>query len=133
MWLWSRNWEGGRVSALRLMLASPSRATSTARKAGCWERSILLRPPISLVKSFGRNFRAPQSVVWKGALTAAELKEAGLVGPPPPPASAPVVASGSQLVGLRVNRGRFIDRSTERTLSWVPPKTSGIGSETAWI
>ncbi len=43
------------------------------------------------------------------------------------------MANGSQLVGLRVKFGRSIFRSTERMLSWAPPKTCGIGSETAWI
>jgi hypothetical protein len=40
---------------------------------------------------------------------------------------------GAQLVGLRVKLLRSRSTSTARMLSWAPPKTLGIGSETARI
>ncbi len=43
------------------------------------------------------------------------------------------MASGPQLVGLSVKSLRSMSTSTERMLSWAPPKTLGIGSETARI
>ncbi len=77
-------------------------------------RRIFLRLPISFVNSFGLKSSLSQSLAWKGALTAKALKVAGLVGSAPPPCSAPAVANGSQLVGLRVKFGpvhRQVDRA----------------------
>ena len=77
------------MTAARAMLASPSRATRTARNFGCWARLVALRPPNSRVDSFGLKPSAPQSLVWNGVLTGKELKAAGLAGSAPPPLRTP--------------------------------------------
>jgi hypothetical protein len=96
-------------------------------------RRIALRPPISRVNSFGLKPSAAHSLVWNGVLTGKALKVAGLAGSAPPPLRTPPLASGPQLVGLWVKSLRSTSTSTERMLSRAPPKTSGIGSETARI
>src|SRR4051794_41047582 len=98
MWPWSRNWECGRVTAARAMLASPSRATRTARNLGCWARLVLFLPPNSRVVSFGLKPSPSQSLVWNGVLTGKALNAAGLAGSAPPPLTDPAVDSGPQLV-----------------------------------
>ena len=67
MWPWSRNSECGSVSAVRATLASPLRASRTARMRGFFARVV---GPDRRVCSFGLNPRLAQPVAWKGALTA---------------------------------------------------------------
>ena len=73
------------MTAARLMLASPSRATRTARNFGCRLRLVAFFPPYSRVNSFGWKGSAAQSLVWNGVLTGKALNAAGLVGSEPPP------------------------------------------------
>ena len=119
----------GRVTTACRRLASPSRPTRVARNFGFCARTVDLRPLMTLVKSLGRNLRAPQSEGWNGARTGKELNAASEVGSEPPPLTDPVVSSLPQLVGLIVNSLRLALTSIERMSSLAPPKTSGIWSE----
>ncbi len=85
------------------------------------------------MNNFGRKSSAAQSLVWKGVLTGKAVKVAAFAGSAPPPLRTPPLESGPQLVGLSVNSLRSMSTSTERMLSWAPPKTWGIGSERARI
>src|SRR4051794_10832009 len=121
MWAWSRRKARGSLTTVRFRLASPLRAIRVARNFGSWVRNMRLRLPKTRVRSLGRNFSFLQSLVWKPALTGAELKAARLVGSEPPPAIAPSLASWPQLVGLTMKFFLLALTSIERMLSLAPP------------
>ena len=76
--------------------------------------------------------RLSQPFDWKGTEAGKAVKAAGSAGLAPPPRSVAPTAIGEQLVGLREKFLRSRLTSTERMSSRAPPKTCGIGSETAW-
>src|SRR4051812_41588315 len=129
MWLWSRNNECGSVSAVRAMLASPLRASSTARICGFLARVV---GPVIRVCSFGLKPSLLHSIAWNGELTANELQDDALAGFDPPPLMEPVVACAAQLVGLSMKLLRSTLTSIERMSSFTPPNTFGMASDTAF-
>ena len=102
------------------MFASPGFAVRVAWIAG-WPRRLV--PPVSFRASFGPNARLAQLPAWK-------CEETDAVAPSLP-AIVPVVANGSQLVGLSANSGRFRSIRMLRTRSGMPPRICGSGSLTA--
>src|SRR6201999_4537085 len=94
----------GNATEARPMLASPARAFSSARSFGLLARFVA---PNSRSLSFGLKFSFSQLSSFTPLETLAEENEAGLVGSEPPPLTEPVVASGEQLLPLRVNSLRL--------------------------
>src|ERR1700710_689770 len=117
------------------MLASPPRAVRVALSFGCPARRVCFLAPMKRVTSFGRNFNASQPEVWNGTEPVTVDQADATAGLAPPPASAAVAADLSQEVGFRVNSFLLRSIAIDLMLSWLPPKTSGIGSETAvtWV
>ena len=95
-----------------------------------WPTRSRLAAAEERIVSCGWNSSASQAGVWKGAEAVKELQPTKRPDSPPP-FSVAVDCNFAQLVGLRVNSLRLRLSSIDRMLSWAPPKTSGIGSETA--
>ena len=133
MWLWSRISALGRVTVVWRMFALPLGWVRIARNFGFCARLVALRPPSTLVASFGRNLSLRQAEVLKASTTGKALNADSVVGSEPPPRITPLVISFAQLVGLIVKLGLLVLTSIERMLSLAPPKTSGIGSDTGRI
>src|SRR5207342_2858735 len=104
MWALSRKAALGSLTWARAIFASPGLAVRLAIRVG-WEVRLVL--PFSCRESLGLKGREEHSPTWKRWLSGVLWSSAEV--------RVPVIANGSQLVGLRVKSGRSSFSATERT------------------
>ena len=108
-----------------------ARAFSTARRRGCLARLVCAEQPQVELRAESRA--ACSRPAGTGSETGRRRRPPGWSGRPRPRAACRRSRICEQLVPLRVKSLRLTLTKTERMSSLAPPKTSGIGSATAWI
>jgi len=98
------------------MLACPNGWVSVETSAG-WSPERVLPLPVSAIFSFGENASSWQPPTWKRLETGAVMPAVEL--------SVPVIAIGSQLVGLTVKSGRLRLTSIRRIRNGIPSRIVG--------